>query len=174
MPGSPGHLVRRFFDVAAAKPLTQSERDEVAAWVSDDLLRLFNEQVDADQRHGYHAALSVIDSGFDSAEVVTAALLHDVGKRHADLGLIGRSLASLLILARVPLTKRMTAYRDHGAVGGKELAAASAGSLAVDFATHHHGRRPTSIEPEVWSALVSADQPPKTRSEQRGRITSGP
>ncbi|MEE8375734.1 MAG: hypothetical protein V3S26_05390 [Acidimicrobiia bacterium] len=33
----------------------------------------------ADQRHGYHAALSVISDGRSDSDVIAAALMHDIG-----------------------------------------------------------------------------------------------
>lgn len=173
MPGSPAHLVRRFFDVASARQLTDYEQAEVGEWVSGDLQTLFLAQDHADQRHGYEAARSVIELGRASPDVIEAALLHDIGKRHAGLGLVGRSAASVLIVLNLPLSARMSAYRDHGPVGSAELADAGAGSLAVDFALHHHDQRPESITRDVWETLVAADQPPKTRSRRGGPITSG-
>jgi putative nucleotidyltransferase with HDIG domain len=90
-----------------------------------------------------------------------AALLHDIGKRHARLGLIGRSVASVLILLGLPLGQRMRTYRDHGMVAARELVGLSLPSLVVDFAMHHHGRRPPTIDPGIWDALIHADQPAK-------------
>ena len=162
MPGSPTHLVRRFFDVATARPLDAFERQLVELWLPAPLFEIFSDQPEYDQRHGYEAALAVIAEGFDDADVVTAALLHDVGKRHAGLGLIGRSVASLLILAGVSLSERFTIYRDHGLVAARELGERGAPSLAIDFALHHHGERPSTIPPDVWEVLVAADQPAKT------------
>lgn len=172
MPGSPAHLVRRFFDVATARPLSLPERDAVGGWLPAQLSELFFDQTSADQRHGYHAAMSVIAEGVDSDDVIVAALCHDIGKRHARLGLVGRSLASVLILLRAPLTERMIAYRDHGLLGARELGASGAPSLAIDFALHHHGDRPPTIKAQTWDVLIAADQPPKTLGLGRSRITS--
>jgi putative nucleotidyltransferase with HDIG domain len=133
---------------------------------------MFFEQSDADQRHGYQAALVVTGSGVDDRDVIVAALMHDVGKRHARLGVVGRSVASLLILTGLPLTDRMTRYRDHGLVGARELGAVGAPSLAIDFALHHHGRRPPTIDASTWDLLIAADQPPKPSLRSDRPITS--
>lgn len=172
MPGSPAHLFRRFFDVASARPLTPSEQSAVRSWLTPELAGIFLAQQSADQRHGYHAALVVVADGGQDRDTIVAALLHDVGKRQARLGVVGRSLASLMILTGLPLSNRMRAYRDHGLNGAGELARLGAPSLAIDFAMHHHGRRPPTIDPATWKLLVDADQPPKTMSRHRGRITS--
>jgi putative nucleotidyltransferase with HDIG domain len=141
--------------------LTASERAAVGEWLSLDAAALFFAQANADQRHGHHAALTLVADGIHDRDVVMAALLHDIGKRHSRLGLIGRSVASVLILLRLPLSERMRTYRDHGMVGARELAMLSMPSIVVDFAMHHHGRRPPTIDPGIWDALVAADQPAK-------------
>ncbi len=172
MPGSPAHLFRRFFDVAVARPLSESERSAVDGWLIPETTTVFFAQGDADQRHGYQAALTVVSAGVDDRDVIAAALLHDIGKRHARLGILGRTLASLMILLRMPLGERMAAYRDHGLLGARELARVGAPPLAIDFAMHHHGARPPSIPSEIWDLLERADQPPKATSSLVSRITS--
>ena len=163
MPGSPAHLVARFFDVLLSRPLDDAERVAVDIWLSPALAELFFDQSPADQRHGYEAALTVIGSGDSDHDLVVAALLHDIGKRHARLGIVGRSLASVLILMHLPLTERMRAYRDHGVIGARELGAARAPSVAIDFALHHHRERPQTIDEAAWELLTSADQPQRRR-----------
>lgn len=172
MPGSPAHLFQRFFDVATAQALTASEKAAISSWLTPETAEIFFDQDDADQRHGYDAALSVVAAGVDDEETIVAALLHDVGKRHARLGLIGRSVASLLILVGLPLTERMRIYRDHGMVAARELASLGAASVVIDFALHHHGARPPTIDPATWDVLIAADQPPKALPGRRRRITS--
>jgi hypothetical protein len=171
-PGSAAHLFHRFFDVATARSLTASEMAAVRGWLTPELLELFLAQPRADQRHGYRAALLVITAGSDDGDTIVAALLHDVGKRHARLGVLARSVASILIRLRVLQGPRVLAYRDHGLVGAGELARAGAAALAVDFAMHHQGERPSSIPEPTWDLLVAADQPPKAWASIRGWITS--
>jgi putative nucleotidyltransferase with HDIG domain len=171
VPGSLGHLAQRFFDVLLARPLTDAERATVEGWVDQAPASLFFSQSDADQRHGYHAATVVQGSLVSDPTVIRAALLHDVGKRHSGLGVIGRTIASLLIRLHLPLTRRVRIYRDHGAIGSTELAALGCEPLIVDFARHHHGHRPETIEPGIWEILQLADQPPKTVTRFRSRIT---
>lgn len=149
-----------------------SERAAVSEWLRAETANVFFAQSDADQRHGYHAALTVLTAGVRDRDVLMAALLHDVGKRHARLEVIGRSLVSILILLGLPLTERMRAYRDHGMVGARELASLSVPSVVVDFAMHHHGERPPTIDPVVWEVLIAADQPPKPWSRLARRIIS--
>ena len=144
----------------------------VEAWLGPALAEVFFSQPRSDQRHGYEAAETVMSGTVAGPDVVLAALLHDVGKRHARLGLIGRSISSLVMKLRLPLRGRMASYRDHGTIAAGELAEIGAPPLAVAFALHHHGERPESIQPEVWEILQLADQPPKAATLFIGRITS--
>ncbi|HEU4916297.1 MAG TPA: HDIG domain-containing protein [Acidimicrobiia bacterium] len=165
MPGSLGHLTSRFFEVLYAQPLRSEEVLEVESWLGPAQAWLFFSQTTPDQRHGYQAALVARDSGLGPTGM-RAALLHDIGKRHARLGVVGRSIASLAIKTRLPLTKRWRLYRDHGLTGATELAALGSEPLVVEFARHHHGDRPPAIPERTWEALQLADQPAKTERKR--------
>lgn len=171
MPGSLGHLTRRFFDVLSSKPLDAAEVAAVESWLSPGPAFLFFSQPDADQRHGYEAALVVLASGEAHPSLVRAALLHDIGKRHTGLGVVGRSLTTMSIRLRLPLTRRGRLYRDHGETAARELAALGCEPPVVEFARHHHGHRPPGIAPSVWDLLQRADEPAKTGSRVRARIS---
>ena len=160
MPGNPVHLVGRFFDYLTAPSLTRVERYLVEIWATSEEQALFFAQGRPDQRHGYEAALTIVGRRLPG-EAVRAALLHDVGKRHASLGAVGRSVASVLMILGLPLTRRMALYRDHGRIGSEELAGIDSPDLVVDFARDHHETRPGSIDEVTWAALQAADGPPK-------------
>ena len=81
MPGSLSHLTRRFFDVLTSKPLNPVQIAAVRGWLNPAQAGVFFSQPDTDQRHGYHAATTVVGAGEQDIAVVRAALLHDVGKR---------------------------------------------------------------------------------------------
>jgi len=102
----------------------------------------------------------------DRPDAVRAALLHDIGKRHAGLGLVGRVLASIAIRLRAPLWERARTYRDHGPIGSRELSGWAAESLVVEFARTHHGTCPPSIEPAIWQVLCESDKPHKPSSSR--------
>jgi putative nucleotidyltransferase with HDIG domain len=171
VPGSLSHLARRFFDVLFARPLGAEERAEIERWLSPFTAQVFFSQADADQRHGYHAATVVAGAGVDEPQVIRAALLHDVGKRHSGLGVWGRTLASLLMLLRLPLFRRARFYRDHGDIGARELEVLDCERLVIDFARYHHGSRPQGADAATWDLLQRADQPPKPGGALRSRIT---
>jgi hypothetical protein len=157
MLGSWGHLAWRFFDVITARPLDHTEREAVRERLhSDAEARAFFSQADADQRHGYAASLHVLAAAPDRPDLARAALLHDIGKRHAHLGPLGRVLASVAIRLHLPLPPRWALYRDHGRVGASELAGAE--PLVVAFVAGHHGQRPESIDESDWRILAGADR----------------
>jgi hypothetical protein len=141
--------------------LRPEEAEELRSRLSPGEAWLFFSQASADQRHGYQAAQVARDGGLDHVGV-KAALLHDIGKRHARLGVFWRVFASLAIKARLPLSRRWRLYRDHGRIASGELAAVGSEQIVVDFAHHHHGTRPPSIPVGVWEVLQLADQPAKT------------
>lgn len=156
MPGSWLHLGRRFFGAVTARDLDEAEKAELRALLSEGEFDLFMEQPPIDRRHGYDSAAFALDAGA-APEVVRAAALHDVAKRHARLGVLGRVLASVLIKAGLPLRGRFLVYRDHGPIGAAELRKAGSPPVVVEYAESHHGAPSSLVDPEVWKLLEAAD-----------------
>ena len=169
MPGSFGHLATRFFDYLRATPLTDEATKTVTSILTAEEAQIFFEQGAKDQAHGFDAALVVLGSGRSTDEILRAALLHDVGKRNAGLGVLGRVVASVWIKMGLPLTRRFKLYRDHGPVGAADLEAAGSPPLVVEFARAHHSSRPATLTEEDWALLQSADVPSNARLARRGR-----
>jgi len=147
------HLVRRFFGFLTATPLSPTEQAEIHATLPPSLTRLFFSQRPEDQRH----ALDVYSRVGNDPALVEAALLHDVGKTDSDLGVIGRSLATIWSTTSLPIWGRWRAYSDHGRVGADVLEAHGADVLAVAFTRHHPGVAPKEIDPVEWRRLSAAD-----------------
>lgn len=151
------HLVRRFFGAVGAAPLSPIDQVEVAALLHEAERSLFWGQAPADQRHGLECARALLAACPGRRDLARAALLHDVGKRHARIGPWGRALATTMGFLRLPTRGRAAAYLDHASSGGEDLAAAGAEPLVVAYARHHHTGRPAAISAEDWDALCRAD-----------------
>ncbi len=151
------HLVRRFFEVLGARPLSPAEQAEAARWLNGAETGLFWSQPVADQRHGLVSARVAAVAAPHRDDLVRAALLHDVGKRHSRLGVVGRSLASLLEILHLPTPGRLGRYLHHGPLGAEELAAAGAEPVVTAFAAFHHDARPPGVDAADWAVLIHAD-----------------
>jgi len=155
--GSPLHLIRRFVWTLRARPLNPGEQAVAAAVVRPGEREAFWSQGPADQRHAVETALRVMAAAPGRPDLARAALLHDVAKRHARLGPIGRSLATVAGVLRLPAGRRWSTYLDHGPVAADELAAAGAEPLVVAYARHHHRGRPDGVAEDDWRILTAAD-----------------
>ncbi|MDH3500088.1 MAG: HDIG domain-containing protein [Acidimicrobiia bacterium] len=153
------HLVVRFLDVLGSRRLSPAEQDDVAALLDSRAeSEAFWDQPVADQRHGLAAAKYILGEVQANRSLARAALLHDIGKRHARLGVFGRSVAGAARAFRLPAGGRIRAYLDHGDIGAKELESAGAEPLVVAFTRHHHGQVvPTGVSAADWALLSAAD-----------------
>lgn len=151
------HLSGRMLGSLRAAPLTPREEAEVAGLLPADLVALFWDQPVMDQRHGIDSARYLLARRPGDQTGARAALLHDVGKRRARLGVPGRVTATLLALVGIPAPGRLGAYLKHAAVGAGDLAAAGADPLVVAYARHQDGERPGEVPPPTWEILRQAD-----------------
>ncbi len=165
MPGGWMHLAGRFFSAIRSAPLDEQERDVLTNWLAPAELTLFLEQPAIDQRHGLEAARFVATRNNDS-DLIRAAALHDVGKRHARLGVFGRVFASILLKLHLPVRGRYAVYRDHGPIGAVEIERAGSPMVAIHYARHHHDSRSPAVADSVWRLLTEADG----ASESRVRV----
>lgn len=157
MPGTWRHLAARFFSVLSARPLDGDEHRRVVSLLRPAEHAVFLAQPSIDQRHALDAATSIAAALPDRIDLQRAALLHDVGKRHARLGVIGRVLATLAAKLEVTVWGRFRAYLEHGPAAAAELADLGAEQVVVVFARYHHGPRPGGVSAEDWEALQRAD-----------------
>ena len=152
------HLVLRFFGHYVARPLSPDEQRYVHEHLSGPCAALFWKQSVADQRHAITVAFRVAVTLPDDCEAIEAALLHDVGKWRPNPGPVVRSIATVLELMRLPMTRRMWAYRDHGRIGAEELEEARCGQLAITFTRLHPSPAPEQFDPHRWQVLSEADE----------------
>jgi len=170
------HLTRRFF--GALRPAGPSARD--IEWVSEVLdpaeLDLWQRMPAHDRRHAVgvarrvDAALASTDQAGDP-RWLAAALLHDIGKLDAELGVLGRVGATLAGAAaghewadtwstRRGVTRRVGLYLRHPELGATRIRVAGGHEEAAVWAGAHHTEEAwpgTGFPPVVIDALVAAD-----------------
>lgn len=152
------HLIRRFWgSIRAQRPGPQAQA-QVAAELGAQASTLFFAQPAMDQAHAFRVARRVAGAAANRADLVRAALLHDVGKTAARLGIVGRSIASLLAMLHLPAPERMRRYLDHGPAGATLLVAVGESGIVVAFARQHHeSQAPPGVDPADWATLRIAD-----------------
>ncbi len=166
-----GHLAKRFF--ASLWPLGPSpnKEDWVRSVLTDDELKLWRRMSRADRRHAVGVARNVERQLGDEATkpVLAAALLHDVGKVSAGLGVYGRVVATLAGAAAGQsmaaawtegkgFTRRVGLYLRHADLGGDMLALAGSDPLTVAWAREHHlSEEEWTLAKPVAHALKAAD-----------------
>lgn len=128
------HLFKRFVGSISPEPLIDSEQ----AWVREILtiqeLELWRSQARVDQRHSYDIARRfVVLRAQASRDEIAGALLHDIGKIEAELGTVGRVVATLLPL---PM-RRFRAYRNHQQSGAQLLKVIGCSETIVALVAGH-------------------------------------
>jgi len=151
------HLARRFFQSLRSRPLDPAEQERVSGWLRDGEGPLFWRQQSIDQRHALTCAEVIVDRQPERPDLIRAALLHDIGKRHSNLGVSGRVVAASLALLRLPAPGRLARYLDHGPLGAAELARLEAEPMVIAFAEGHHGACPPGADADDWHLLREAD-----------------
>jgi hypothetical protein len=170
------HRVRRF--VGALRPGGPPTRD--VAWVSTVLepgeLNVWERMPGHDRRHAVgvarrvKAALAATDQAGDR-RWLAAALLHDVGKLDAGLGVFGRVGATLAGAAaghewadvwstKRGITRRVGLYLRHAELGATRIRVVGGHEEAAVWAGAHHtpaASAETGFPPVVVDALVAAD-----------------
>jgi len=171
------HLVTRF--ARAIVPGRTADADEawVASVLTSDELVLWKKLPNHDRRHAIRVARDVERALADTEwrsdpEYLEAALLHDVGKQAARLGVYGRVIATVSAAAagretaaawraRRGFTRRVGLYVEHGPIGADMIRMAGGSDAAAAWAGAHHEPADTwtglPIPPAVVAVLDAAD-----------------
>jgi hypothetical protein len=177
-PGDAWHLVRRFVAALRSSPPSAADEAWALAWLSDDDRLLWAAQSARDRRHTIAVARLVLDGAGPGAEgaggnvelgewVVPAALLHDVGKAEAPLGVTGRVVATVVeivggdravrrLVERSGRLGAIARYLDYPARGAATLDAAGAHRHVSAWAREHHLPPDRRTVPEPWASRLAA------------------
>lgn len=157
----PMHRARRFFGSVFSTAPSAEDEAWARQWLTEREQALFARMRSVDRAHSLAVARAV-RSHFDRLEedpprwVMTAALMHDVGKTVPDLGTYGRVVATLSgwvggsDMAEVwadttGFTRKVGLYLRYPALGADVLAVAGSDERVVAWAREHH------MEPEEWT-----------------------
>lgn len=169
----PTHLVKRFFGSVIPRGPSKDDTAWVATQLEPPELELWNRLPRADRRHSALVArrVEVLLGDEASRPVVAAALLHDVGKLDANLGVYGRVIATISgsVVHHDPdtindwtrtrgFTRRVGLYLQHPRLGGDMLELAGSDPLTVAWTREHHLPADEWTVPEpIATALKDAD-----------------
>lgn len=169
------HLAGRFFGAHRPGGVSAADREWVAAVLTPEELQLWERLPGHDQRHTVEVACRVaadLAGGIHAGDTrwLACALLHDVGKLAAGLGVYGRVLATLFGRAagdalgaweELPgLRRRIALYLRHGEIGADMIRMAGGREEVASWAAAHHDRSrldSMSMPASVVQALVAAD-----------------
>jgi hypothetical protein len=171
-----GHLSGRFFGSLSRAAPPAEDREWAASVLGPSAYELWARMPHHDQRHslgvarGVEAQLAGTPYAGDS-RWVAAALLHDVGKLDARLGVCGRVAATMSAVVagrdmadawseRSGFTRRVGLYLRHPELGADRIRLADGPEEAARWAAAHHtpdAWGDTGLPEVVVVALVAAD-----------------
>lgn len=170
------HLATRFFGAWSTRPPAEVDVAWVAAVLTPDEFTLWSDQPAHDRRHAVDVARRVEQAlaGTDAAgdpRWIEAALLHDVGKVDAHLGVPARVGATLAGMSAGPARVRAWAgragvrgrvgrYLLHPELGAARIRACGGSDEAARWAFVHQERArhaEAGLPAPVVAALAAAD-----------------
>lgn len=154
-----------------SKRITPDQQAAVRGWLTPALFEVFSKLSLAEQHHAYHVRATLVAQGHTEPDLLTAALLHDVGKSQMPLA-VWEKVAIVLgnrFFAKTAKawgeSKVVTWWRrpfinayQHPAWGAAMAAGAGAPATVVEL-IRRHADKITVSDPlfDLLSALQSAD-----------------
>jgi hypothetical protein len=151
------YRTRQFWLALSARSLTQEDLAPARSVLTADQMQLFTCLQPSEQIHALRVLQTVQGEGESDPDLMTAALLHDIGKARAPLRLCERVL---IVLVKSLFPGRSKAWgtggldgwmrpfviaEQHPAWGGDMVAEVGASPLAVSLIRRHQS--PDSLEP---------------------------
>ncbi len=178
--GGLAHLVRRSFSVLFRRRTPPEDAVWARGWLSETEQHLFDRLPSSDRAHSVRVARRVevgLRDGVPGPDpevvprstVLAAALLHDVGKGEARLGIYGRVVATLCGLfadealarawaSRSGITRRIGLYLQYTELGAESLELVGSDPLVVAWSREHHDPpEEWTVPPAMGEVLAAAD-----------------
>jgi len=166
------YRVEQFVRALTAKHAISEQRVRRAADIlSPEARALFVQQAPQDQRHALDVYETLVARGHTDKDLLTAALLHDVGKAAARIPVWQRAIFVLAEHLAPSIVERaahagtlrrqgvMTTYANHAEIGARWAEATGCSELAVELIRRHErpvDTRQTECE-RLLAALQAAD-----------------
>jgi len=166
------YRVQQFWDALTRKPLTQADLAPARLVLTDQQMALFTRLQASEQSHGLQVLKFLQDQGETHPDLLTAALLHDVGKSHHPLHLFERVV---IVLGQKFFPVRAKSWgqgepkgwrrsfviaTQHPLWGATETERIGTSSLAVHLIREHQSEIQAdhnSLENRLLSLLKTAD-----------------
>ncbi|MBK8934760.1 MAG: HD domain-containing protein [Chloroflexi bacterium] len=155
------YRLRQFWQNVAARPLTAVAQSEVSAQLTPAETTLFQHFSNSDQWHSYRVMKTLQAANHIHPDLLTAALLHDVGKTRVPLSVWERSW---VVVGQVIWPKKTAVWgqdaplgwkrpfvvkAQHPAWGADMAAAAGSSELAVGLIRRHQDTVPETAVSEM-------------------------
>ena len=139
----------RQFKLAILPPSQAVETEKIRAYLTPPQFALFRRLQRSEQWHAFSVMQKLLESGQKNADLLTAALLHDIGKIHYPLN-VGERVMIVLVRRMAPglatrwgqdtpqgLSKPFVVACHHAEWGADLAARAGASKLTVDLIRRH-------------------------------------
>lgn len=166
-----GYRLGQFWRVWRARPLPETAVTHIKSILTDKEVELFNRFSASDQQHSYRVLTALQSAGQTHPDLLTAALLHDVGKTRVALTIWERSL---IVLAQALLPEKSAAWgqgtaggwqrpfvvkQQHPAWGAEMAQAAGSSPLTTALIRRHQDDLPeTPALSEAETAVTAEDK----------------